>query len=81
MIKGKYEYYNSKLITKKAETLRDEYLKDISKHFEDKKYRHLKLSIRLDEDVILIEHKFEIDGYLRLLTAQDFYTLYNIATK
>ena len=80
MEKGKYEYYNSKLVTKKAEALRDEYLRDVSKHFKDKKYRHLKLSIRLDEDVILIEHKFEIDGYLRLLTARDFYTLYNIVT-
>ena len=79
MTKGKYEYYNSKLVTKKAETLRDEFVKDVAELLKRFDYKLEALYITLNDDKPKIYHEFKLGDTRMVHWASDFYSLYQCA--
>lgn len=79
MKKGKYEYYNSKLVTKKAETLRDEFAKDVAELLKPLNYKLQALYITLDDEQPKIYHEFRLGDTRMVQWARDFYSLYQCA--
>lgn len=79
MTKGKYEYYNSKLVTKKAETLRDEFVKDVAELLKRFDYKLEALYVTLNDDKPKIYHEFRLGNTRMVHWASDFYSLYQRA--
>ena len=78
MKKGKYEYYNSKLVTSKAEKLRDEFIKEVEELLKPFDYSLLTLNINIQGEPIIV-HEFKFQNHVLQHTAKDFYSLYNLA--
>lgn len=80
MRKEKYSYYDSKLVTKKAEALREEYLKDVEKEL-GKEYRNIEIGfvyVAEDEQKTWIKHEFEYKGKVEKYYGKTFYELYDL---
>lgn len=78
MKKGKYEYYNSKLVTSKAEKLRDEFIKGVEELLKPFDYSLLTLNINIQSEPIIV-HEFKFQNHVFQHTAKDFYSLYSLA--